>query len=379
MFGDVLIVLMVYATALFVTVLSYHGLRRRPSVAELSLLLPKLINFLKYGQDGASLILEQPIVRPTKDRYRPAPSLTLIKYITLGGDVGLECFVSTRGEGLKLIPGRGTYGSDDWPTLAQFLTDHGIPMVTVRSPPDENWQDSYFMLRLDFGPDCQLALRFAAFFFATLLKLPTSAIRWHRKGVRLADRLLLRKVTSFSQQQLNALQKGRNRWPWSRLPVAPRAKVEDVCGPLAQMLGVSGILYGLVVSGHGWPVLPMTLAQKSFEIRIFDLLFILIFALGIYGGRMQRDSAHALPILLLKVIAALPMTVAYNIMRFAVKVSYHSSMGKMKELFALETPMLYGALTWTSLPSQPIARSIGKGATVAGILACVIAVSRWSI
>ncbi len=374
MFGDVLIVVIVYAAALFVAVLSYCGLRRRPSVAALPLLLQKLSNLMKYGQDGAHFA----IARPSEDRNRPPPSLTLTKYVTPGGDFGLECFVSTSGEGLKLIPGRGTYGSDDWPTLAQFLTDHGIPMVTVRSPPDENWQDSYFMLRLDFGRDGQLPLRFAGFFFGTLLKLPMRGFRWRLEGVYLADRLLLRKVTSLSQQQLNAQQKrDKSRSPWARLPVVPRAEVEDVYAPMAQMLGVAGILYGLAVSGNGWPVLSLTLAQKMFEIRIFDLLFILIFALGIYGGRMQRDSGRAIPVLLFKVATALPMTFAYNITRFAVKVSYLSSLGKMKELFAPETPKLYGALTWTLLPSQPVARSIGVGVIAIGILACVVTISRW--
>lgn len=380
MLVDIFIVTVAYALALFAAVLAYCNVPRlkrrlRPSpVKELEVLLPKIKLLLKYGGDGARLIITQ----VTEKKFRQVDALKVTKYISSAGDFGLECFIPTRIGGRNFAPGGNQYTGSDWPMLARFLSEHGIEMTEVRSPLDTHWSDSYHLLRLDFGRDCQMALSFAAFYFGKVFELPTRHFNYEVEDVHLLNRLLRRTISSLSKQQLEAAQAKGSGWtPWNQSRHEPRAEYRDVYFVIVRMLAIAGILYGLMFAGDHWPAMNLSVSDRELSIPAFDLAFFAIFAASVFGEHVLRRAANSLLMRLLAYAIFLVVQGVHQVTRFAVKVDFLVARGSLRELFAPEEPKLYGMLMYSHLPGQHIVRTIGAGVTALGLLLCAIAIYFW--
>lgn len=132
-------------------------------------LLPTIDLLLKCGEDQASLSITPYSPGVSRPGYE---TLTLTKYVTAPGAHGLRCqFPSHFYSAGSFAPQRRHSPTSGWPQLAKFIEAHRIRMSELKSETGTHWSESYHLIQLDFGTDCQAASDFATYFFEEMLLL----------------------------------------------------------------------------------------------------------------------------------------------------------------------------------------------------------------
>jgi len=374
-FLDIVIVMAgFWLVAAFLPALAWSVQKKRAQrqrVTAIERLLPRLEVLLKFGGDGASLAI-------TPATHRPA-TLKLTKYIRPDGAYGLECLISTRTGSRNFTPGRGAYhGSNDWPRLAAYLSTQRIDLSEFCSPPDEHWSNSYHLLRLEFGKDCQRALQFAFFFFNELLDARDCSFSWKMTGLNWMGRLAGLPVTALSRKQRadTARNEKLEREPWHRGASPPSADLKDLHVILVQVAGLAGFIYSLAFAAPDWPAARFEILGVDIVLRIFDFVFVVVFVMGAFGGAiLERAKRFRFPLVAL-LLSAL-MNTTHRIMCLVSRFVLLAQKGKLKDYFARENVGLAGMFIKVTVPPAATLRRVGIVVTFSAALACAAVIYRW--
>jgi hypothetical protein len=343
----------------------------RQHVTAIERLLPRLEVLLKFGGDGASLAI-------TPATHRPA-TLKLTKYIRPDGAYGLECLISTRTGSRNFTPGRGAYhGSNDWPRLAAYLNKQRIDLSEFRSPPDEHWSNSYHLLRLEFGKDCQRALLFVSFFFNELLDARDSSFSWKMTGLNWMRRLVGLPITTLSHKQRADIARTEKleQEPWHRSGSEPSGDLKDLHLILVQVLGLAGFIYSLAFATPDWSAARFNIFGADVVLPVFDFVFVIVFLLGVLGKAiLERAKRYRFPLVAL-LLAGL-VNVTHRIMCLVSRFVLLAKMGKLKDYFARENVGLAGMFIKVTVPTAGTLRRVEIAVTLATLPACVAVIYRW--
>jgi hypothetical protein len=342
----------------------------RQRVTAIERLLPRLEVLLKFGGDGASLAI-------TPATHRPA-TLKLTKYIRPDGAYGLECLISTRTGSRNFTPGRGAYhGSNDWPRLAAYLNKQRIDLSEFRSQPDEHWSNSYHLLRLEFGEECQRALLFVSFFFNELLDARGSSFSWKMTGLNWMRRLVGMPITTLSHKQRADIARTEKleQEPWHRSGSEPSGDLKDLHLILVQALGLAGFAYSLAFAAPDWPAARFNMLGVDIVLRIFDFVFVVVFVMGAFGRAiLERARRFRFPLVALLLSGF--MNTTHRIMCLVSRFILLAKMGKLKDYFTRENVGLAGMFIKVTVPPDAALRRVGLAVTFAALLACVTVIYR---
>ena len=376
MFLDIVIVMAgFWLVAAFLPALAWIAWKEkaraeRQRVTAIERLLPRLEVLLKFGGDGASLAI-------TPATHRPA-TLKLTKYIRPDGAYGLECLISTRTGSRNFTPGRGAYhGSNDWPRLAAYLNKQRIDLSEFRSQPDEHWSNSYHLLRLEFGEDCQRALLFVSFFFNELLDARGSSFSWKMTGLNWMRRLVGMPITTLSHKQRADIARTEKleQKPWHRSGSEPSGDLKDLHLILVQALGLAGFAYSLAFAAPDWPAARFNMLGVDIVLRIFDFVFVVVFVMGAFGRAiLERAKRFRFPLVALLLSGFTNTT--HRIMCLVSRFILLAKMGKLKDYFTRENVGLAGMFIKVTVPPDAALRRVGLAVTFAALLACVTVIYR---